>query len=251
MIARLERWLRWPLWSWRNLTASLVAALVLFTAVGRLTTGSASRLDRDPGQAAGTAPTRNTAPAATAPATSTGAPQPATPTAPAAQLPATSTDPTAAAAVTPAAPTVGAGSATEGNRITSRSSTAAPGADASSPTGVALDFTKAWTRTTLPKPAWLAGLKPLVTAEYLATLSTVDPARVPATRAFDAGRLLSTSGQQSLVHVATDVGGMTVTLVLRSGQWLVADIEPADQPPGATTPPLTRATGATATPGRG
>jgi len=251
MIARLEQWLRWPLWSWRNLTASLVAALVLFTAVGRLTTGSASRLDRDPGQAAGTAPPRSTAPAATEPATSTGTPQPATPTAPAAQLPATSTDPTAAAAVTPTAPTVVAGSATEGNRITSRSSTAAPGADAPSPTGVALDFTKAWTRTTLAQPAWLAGLKPLVTAEYLATLSTVDPARVPATRAFDAGRLLSTSGQQSLVQVTTDVGGMTVTLVLRGGQWLVADIEPADQPPGATTPPLTRATGYTATPGRG
>lgn len=240
MIARLEQWLRWPLGSWRNLTASLVAALVLFTAVGRLTTGSASRLDRDPGQAAGTAPPRSTAPAATAPATSTGAPQPAT-----------STDPTATAAVTPTAPTVVAGSATEGNRITSWSSTAAQGADASSPTGVALDFTKAWTRTTLAQPAWLAGLKPLVTAEYLATLSTVDPARVPATRAFDAGRLLSRSGQQSLVQVATDVGGMSVTLVLRSGQWLVADIEPTDQPPGATTPPLTRATGSTATPGRG
>jgi len=44
----------------------------------------------------------------------------------------------------------------------------------------------------------------------------VDPARVPATRTRDTGRLLSTSGQQSLVQVATNAGGMTVTLVLRT-----------------------------------
>ena len=70
---------------------------------------------------------------------------------------------------------------------------------------------------------------------------------MPATRSLDSGRLLSTSGQQSLVRVATDAGGMTVILVMVGGHWLVADIEPADQPPGATTPALTPTTGSPAT----
>ena len=37
MIARLEQWIRWPLWSWRHLVVTVVAVLVLFTALGRLT----------------------------------------------------------------------------------------------------------------------------------------------------------------------------------------------------------------------
>ncbi len=222
MIARFEQWLRWPLWSWRNLTVSTIAVLVLFTAVGRLTTGSGSGPDSR---------TRNVA--ATAASTS-----------PSATTPLSATSPVSA---TPTTSATAAGSATGTSPIISPSSTPAPGADAQTPTRVALDFTTAWTRTTSAQPAWLAGLKPLVTPEYMTALSTVDPARVPATRTLDPGRLLSTSGQQSLVQVATDAGGMTVTLLQRAGQWLVTDIEPAAPPPGATTPPLSRATGTAGT----
>ncbi len=231
MIARLEQWLRWPLWSWRNLTVSTIAVLVLFTAVGRLTTGSGSGPDSR---------TRNVAatPASTSPSATT----PLSATSPASATPPTSA---AAAFATPTTSAPAAGSATGTNPIISPSSTPAPGADA--PTRVALDFATAWTRTTSAQPAWLAGLKPLVTPEYMTALSTVDPARVPATRTLDTGRLLSTSGQQSLVRVATDAGGMTVTLLLRAGQWLVTNIEPAAPPPGASTPPLSRATGTAGT----
>jgi len=228
MIARLEQWLRWPLWSWRNLTVSTIAVLVLFTAVGRLTTGSGSGPDSRTRNVAATA--ASTSPSATTPLSATRA---------AAATPPTSA---AAASATPTTSATAAGSATGTSPIISPSSTPAPGADAQTPTRVALDFTTAWTRTTSAQPAWLAGLKPLVTPEYMTALSTVDPARVPATRTLDAGRLLSTSGQQSLVRVATDAGGMTVALVQRAGQWLVTDIEPAAPPPGATTPPLSRAT---------
>jgi len=233
MIARLEQWLRWPLWSWRNLTISTIAVLVLFTAVGRLTTGSGSGPDSR---------TRNVA--ATAASTSPSATPPLSATSPASATPPTSAAP---ASATPTTSAPAAGSATGTNPIISPSSTPAPGADAPTPTRVALEFATAWTRTTSAQPAWLVGLKPLVTPEYMTALSTVDPARVPATRTLDAGRLLSTSGQQSLVRVATDAGGMTVTLVQRAGQWLVTDIEPAAPPPGATTPPLSRATGTAGT----
>ena len=235
MIARLEQWLRWPLWSWRNLTVCTIAVLVLFTAVGRLTAGSGSGPDSRPRNVAATA--ASTSPSAT---TSLSA------TSPASATPSTSAGP---ASATPTTSALAAGSTTGTNPIISPSSTPAPGADA--PIRVALEFATAWTRTTSAQPAWLAGLKPLVTPEYMTALSTIDPARVPATRTLDAGRLLSTSGQQSLVRVATDAGGMSVTLVQRAGQWLVTDIEPAAPPPGASTPPLTRSTGTTGTAGTG
>jgi len=231
MIARLEQWLRWPLWSWRNLTVSTIAVLVLFTAVGHLTTGSGSGPDSRTRNLAATP--ASTSPSATTPSSATSPASAAAPTS------------AAAASATPTTSAPAAGSATG----TNPSSTPAPGADA--PTRVALEFATAWTRTTSAQTAWLAGLKPLVTAEYLTALSTVDPARVPATRTLDPGRLLSTSGQQSLVQVATDAGGMTVTLLQRAGQWLVTDIEPAAPPPGATTPPLSRATGTTGSTGTG
>ena len=198
MIARLEQWLRWPLWSWRNLTISTIAVLALFTAVGHLTTGSGSGPDSRPRNVAATATPTSPSATTTAPATT----------------PASAMSPAAPASATPATSALAARSGPGTTPIGSPSSTATAGAE--TPTRVALDFTTAWTRTTLAQPAWLAALKPLVIPEYLAALSTVDPARVPATRTRDTGRLLSTSGQQSLVQVATNAGGMTVTLVLRT-----------------------------------
>ena len=217
MIARLEQWLRWPLWSWRNLFVSTIAVLVVFTAVGRLTTSSGPA--QQPRSAAATVQVAVPAPSTAAPTTQ-------------------STVPVAAPATVPATP---------GGKSSTIPVTSAPPAGQPSAPEIAVAFTTAWTRTTLDQPAWLAGLKPLATPEYLTALTTVDPARVPATRSLDSGRLLSTSGQQSLVRVATDAGSMTVTLVMIGGHWLVADIEPADQPPGASTPALTPTTGSPAT----
>ncbi len=202
MIARLEQWFRWPLWSWRNLAVTVVAVLVVFTAVGRLTSGPASASARPSSGAEPVVPTRQT----TVPTPSVAVPSPAT-----------------TQVQTTERPT---GTST-GRRVAT-----------STPSQVAVEFTRAWTRTTLDPATWLAGLKPFVTTEYLSSLSTVDPARVPASRVVDAGRELSTSSQQALVQVGTDGGAMTATLVLRDGSWLVSDIEPANQPPGAPTPTL-------------
>ena len=211
MIARLEQWVRWPLWSWRNLVVTVVAVLVLFTAVGRLTNDRAS---------ASGGPSARPAASATAPATG----------------PISSVPPTIAGS-TPTAPST-ATAAPSTLRPTASATTGQP-AVTGTPTQVAVEFTRAWTRTTLDQATWLSGLKPHVTADYLSALSSVDPGRVPASRVVDSGRQLSTSGQQALVQVGTDGGAMTVTLVLHAPTWLVADIEPANLPPGAPTPTLT------------
>ncbi len=204
MIARLEQWIRWPLWSWRNLAVTVVAVLVVFTAVGRLTNGQASASGRSRSGAEPVVPTVQ----ATAPTPSAAVPSPAT------THVQTTERPTGTGTSTGKPPAI------------------------STPTQVAVEFTRAWTRTTLDPATWRAGLKPLVTTEYLLALSTVDPARVPASRVVDAGRELSTSGQQALVQIGTDGGAMTVTLILRDQIWLVSDIEPTNQPPGAPTPTL-------------
>lgn len=212
MIERLEQWTRWPLWSWRNLTVTVVAVLILFTGLGRLANGepSASKGPASGGRAV--APTgESTVAAPTAPV-----PSPSTATT------APTTQPSTRGVTSNGSP----------------STTAAP-------TPVAVEFTRAWTRTTVDQAAWLAALKPFVTSDYFSVLSTVDPARVPASRVVDAGRELSSSGERATVQVGTDGGTMAVTLVLRDRVWLVSDIEPTNLPPGAPTPSLTP--GSTAT----
>lgn len=216
MIERVEQWVRWPLWSWRNLAVTTVAVLVLFTAVGRLTTTAAA--------GSGAPRPVETVPVAVPDAsTATGIPVPPATPAPTA-MPAPTGMPAPTASARPSPTTTPGGSA---------------GTGPSDPTAAAVAFVTEWTRGTTDQAAWLETLKPLTTAEYQASLATVDPARVPARKALDKGRLLSTSGSRSLVQVATDGGAMTVTLALRDGSWLVADIEPANQPPGAPTPALT------------
>lgn len=212
MIERLEQWIRWPLWSWRNLVVTVVAVLVLFTALGRLASGGPSASKGPASRAGAVVPTGE----ATA----------ATPSAPL-PLPRSTT-----AVSTTQGPT-GAGTGT-GRPIANATAVQ-----------VAVEFTRGWTRTTVDQAAWLAALKPFVTGDYFSVLSTVEPARVPASRVVDAGRQLSASGERAIVQVGTDGGTMSVTLVLQDRVWLVSDIEPANLPPGAPTPSLTPGSAAT------
>ena len=205
MIARLERWIRWPLWSWRNLTVTTVALLAIFTAIGRLTTTADLGAERPPRNTVATVPT-------------------ASPTeTPASPAPATTAAPGTSAQASPGQP---------GRPV-------APQPGSRTPVEVAALFATAWAQPSASQATWLSDLEPLATPEFLASLRTVDPARVPASKVLDSGSLTSSGDQRATVRVATDAGGMTVTLVVvQSGKWLVADIAPADQPPGATTPPL-------------
>ena len=197
--SRIARAIRWPLWSWRNLTVTAIAALVLLATLGRLTDGLgsavASPAHPSPTQAGPTVPTPN-------PHTST-------------QTPTGST--TSPATSTTAAP-----------------SPAAKG----SPVQVATGFVTAWATTHGGEQAWLAGMKPWATDKLISSLKGTNPAQVPATKVTGDAALTSTQPGAATVSVPTDGGRVAVGLVQASGTWRANTLAPDDAPPGAPTPPL-------------
>jgi hypothetical protein len=200
MSGELGRVLRWPLWSWRNLTITAVALLALLAFVGRATDGRASSLP------------------AAAPATSTGtetaaAPQPAT------QTPTTTPQSPSAPTPPPAKP------------VAKQSATA-----------VATVFVRAWATDGATRDAWYSAMQPWASTELLRALASTDPAQVPADRVVADARLVSSSKTAAAVVVPTDGGDVQVTLAAEGGGWKVTDIAPADAPPAAETPSLTRTT---------
>lgn len=202
MTSRMVQLLRWPLWSWRNLIVTVGAALLIFAVIGRLTSTTSS---------------------VASPAAPAGPVAAATPSAP----PTTPYDvPTTSMASTPA-PVV----------------TVPPtaGADAGVAAGVALQFVTAWARPTVPAPAWAASLAPFCTPQLAASLRTVDPGRVPASRVVGSARA-AVSSHGAVVSVPTDGGSVELNLVPVDGGWKVSAIAPADAPPGAPTPLLSGAT---------
>lgn len=201
-----SRALRWPLWSWRNLTLTAAAALVLLALAGRLTNGV--------GPAAANPPPPPNTTVATAPTVTNSSPSPITPT---------------ATASTTAAPT--------------RSSS--PHADPGSPVQVAAAFVTAWVTTAGGQGHWLAGMKPWATPGLVASFTGTDPAQVPATRLTGDAALKSTHGTTAAVTVPTDGGRVLVQLVVQAGAWKAATLAPDDAPPGAPTPSLGAATAST------
>lgn len=196
------RAVRWPLWSWRNLTVTAVLALVLLAALGRLTNGVGA----------------SAAPAPRPPLTAS------VPTAPAATT--TLSDPTAPAE----------------SAIASQSSTTPTEVSAGSPVAVATAFVNAWSTTTQGDASWLAGMKPWGTPSLLSSLTGTDPAQVPATRVTGDAALKSIKGATATVSVPTDGGRIAVDLVNQSGTWKANTLAPDDAPPGAPTPSLSPAT---------
>ncbi|HEX8973316.1 hypothetical protein [Oryzihumus sp.] len=71
------------------------------------------------------------------------------------------------------------------------------------------------------------------------TLSSTDPAQVPASTVTGEAKLLRTTVTSEVVEVPTNGGPVAVTLHAAGGRWKVTDIEPADQPQAAPTPALT------------
>lgn len=198
-----NRAVRWPLWSWRNLTLTAAAALVLLALAGRLTSGvdaSAAAPAPPPSMSMATGPT--------VPSTS---PPPGTPT---------------------GAPTT----------LPSAARQAPPSADAGSPVQVAAAFVTAWATTTHGSGPWLAGMKPWATTSLVSSLTGTDPAQVPATHLTGDPALRSTHGTTAAVSVPTDGGRVLVQLVDQAGRWKAAALSPDDAPPGAPTPSLGPAT---------
>ncbi|PWU52772.1 hypothetical protein DLJ47_17965 [Micromonospora sp. S4605] len=87
---------------------------------------------------------------------------------------------------------------------------------------VAAAFAAAWARPDLPPLAWWQGVAVRCDEGFAQALRTVDPSRVPATRV--TGRPVEKQAPKdgaAVYEVATDAGGLTVTLAAVNGRWLV------------------------------
>ena len=191
------------MWSWRNLSVTAAALLLLLYGMGRVIepakiTLSATHL---PGVTAG--PTISP-PSPTA-SVAGSSPTPAT-------VPGTTSTSTSAGL-----------SATGGESVTR----------------VAMAFAQAWSSSGRSQQEWTRGIQPFVTPALAAGLAQTDPARVPATKVTGEAALVTASATNASVRVPTDGGSIVVTLTrAASGGWQVSDVAPAGQPPGAPTPDL-------------
>ena len=196
--------LRWPLWSWRNLSVTLAAVLRVLYGMGRVIE-----------------PAKITLAAVHVPlATATAVPVPtlsASPAAPSAPDPAT---------VPGTTPPTSAPSWPRGSESVTRLASA---------------FARAWSSSGRSQQEWTAGIQPFVTPALAAGLAQTDPARVPATKVTGEAVLLMASASSAEVRVPTDGGSIVVRLIsASSGPWQVSDVAPAGQPPAAPTPDLHR-----------
>jgi hypothetical protein len=199
----------WPLWSWRNLSVTAAAVLLVLFGVGRVV---------EPAKITLAAPNM---PGVTA----TSTPSPSLTTGWSASASASASSP-----VRVPAPVL---------RTTSPTS-AAPVVHADeSVTRMATAFAQAWSASGRSQQEWTRGIQPFVTPALAAGLAHTDPVRVPATKITGEAVLLTGSATSAQVKVPTDGGSIVVTLRrASSGPWLVSDVAPAGQPPGALTPDL-------------
>ncbi|GAA4541440.1 hypothetical protein [Pseudonocardia xishanensis] len=74
---------------------------------------------------------------------------------------------------------------------------------------------------------WVAGLTPFTTAEYVGTLSGVDPANIPASRVTGPARPTEVSPRSISVEVPTDAVTLAITVVETEAGWRVAGYDQA------------------------
>jgi hypothetical protein len=199
--------LRWPLWSWRNLSITAAAILLVLYGMGRVIEPAKITLATNQSKLARASPM----------------PSPPSPS------------------ISFADPSSPAGAAVPG---TTPSTSADSGTRASeSVTRVATAFAQAWSSSSRSQQEWTRGIQPFVTPALGAGLAQTDPARVPATKVTGEAVLLTASAASAQVRVPTDGGSIVVTLKrAASGSWQVSDVAPAGQPPGAPKPNLHSAT---------
>lgn len=95
---------------------------------------------------------------------------------------------------------------------------------------VAARWSAAWVRPPdgTPAEAWIEGLRPSTTEEYLGVLATVDPSQIPATRVTGGPRALRVAANSVDVEVQTDVLTLLVLVVrTEDGEWRVSDYDRA------------------------
>lgn len=209
MTSRVSKALRWPLWSWRNLSVTTAAVLFVLYGLGRVVEPAKIRIAAVHVPSA-TAGQTLSSPSPSESSTATSSPSPVT-------VPST------------------------------KSQSGALGKPGShSVTAVATDFARAWSSSTRTQQEWTSGIDAFATPALAAGLAETDPARVPATRVTGEALLLTTSATFAQVRVPTDGGSIVVTLTrAESRPWQVSDVAPSGQPPGAPTPDLKQRTSPT------
>lgn len=200
MTSRLQRLIEWPLWSWRHLSVSVAALLVVLALVGKTSSFLAPRPSPSPSAAA--------SPVAPQPSPSlVGTPTPAP---------------------TPKATAAGTGDPASAGSVSNKPCEQ-----------VAAAFMNAWVRTGLPPAEWLEGMRPYARPELISSLSHTDPARVPASKVTSQPVAVMTGSGTPAFRFATDGGRVDVSLMRSGASCLVSDIEPANDVPGAPKPALT------------
>jgi hypothetical protein len=205
MTGRASKVLRWPLWSWRNLSVTTAAVLLVFYGMGRVVEPAKISISTFH------VPTVTSSPTASSPSpsksTTASSPGPETP---------------------PSTPS---------------SSTDLSASGSESVTRVATAFAQAWSSSGRSQQEWTSGIQAFVTPALAAGLAQTDPARVPATRVTGEALLLTASATFARVRVPTDGGSIVVTLTRAASRpWQVTDVAPVGQPSGAPTPNLHPAT---------
>jgi hypothetical protein len=193
---------RWPLYSWRNLSVTVVAVLFVLYGMGHVIGPAKITLPRVHVPLV-TATQESSASSLSTPALAAPSPGPA-------------------AAPSTAQPTSAVSGAPAGESVTR----------------LATAFAQAWTSSSRSQQQWTHGIQPFVTPVLAAGLAQTDPARVPATKVTGEAVLLTALATSAQVRVPTDGGSIVVTLEQVSGSWLVSDVAPAGQPPAAPTPDL-------------
>jgi hypothetical protein len=75
--------------------------------------------------------------------------------------------------------------------------------------------------------AWVAGLTPFTTVEYIGTLTGVDPANIPSTRVTGSARPTEVSPRTVTLQVPTDAVTLAITVVDTETGWRVSGYDQA------------------------
>lgn len=94
---------------------------------------------------------------------------------------------------------------------------------------VAANWAAAWVNHPdgVTNEVWVNGLAPFTTAEYVGTLSGVDPANIPASRVTGPARATEVSPRSIDVDVPTDAVTLAITVVGTEAGWRVAGYDQA------------------------
>jgi len=234
--------LRWPLWSWRNLSITAAALLLVLFGMGRVIEPAKITLPPADGSGGAASTATGTASAAagygaTPPALTPSESSTAAAMAPGA-VPGKTLDPATEPGIAPPEAT-SPGTAPPAATVPASAPTPAGAVRSESVAVVATGFAQAWSASGRSQQEWTRGIQPFVTAALAAGLAQTDPARVPATKVTGEAVLQTASATSATVRVPTDGGGIVVTLTRgASTPWQVSDVTPAAQPPGAPTPDL-------------